>query len=167
MTALSTHLMSMSGLGLADDKTDSQDASTTALDEHPGKHESSRPPTSSSRTSDWRVAAARRQDRRRTWPLKVDRLCCRSWLSPTSASTLPNHCSRGGPPASGRMPGAGASTGRKRPDFAMSAMRPMVLREAVLPPACSQSCVRFFKGIIELEVLGRRPAGRAWRDGWP
>ncbi len=41
------------------------------------------------------MTAARMRRRRRTWPLNVDRLCCRLCPSPTSARTRSNHSSRG------------------------------------------------------------------------
>jgi len=52
-------------------------------------------PTSSRRTRERGVASCSMLRTRLMWPLKVDKLCCRFWLSPTSARTLSKNTTLG------------------------------------------------------------------------
>ena len=83
-------------------------------------------PTSSNSTRTGalpRCSASRMRPMRFTWPLKVDRLCCRDCSSPMSASTWAHQGKEGCP-----------EQGKSMPARAISAARPMLFRVTVLPP---------------------------------
>lgn len=81
--------------------------------------------TSSRRTRERGVMAARMARTRRMWPENVDRLCCRLCPSPTSASTPSNQATAG--PARGPPPAATHSQWNKWCSHGMSAVPAMLM----------------------------------------
>ena len=115
-------------------------------------------PSSSSRTSEFDVAVREMKSMLVTWAEKVERFCSMDCESPMSARTA------------SKIGMSARSAGTGIPDWAISASRPTVFRETVLPPVLGPVMMSSRRGPSSSREMGTGVAAFNFRfrssNGW-